>query len=191
MRNWARLLIGGVLGVVIGSGSAIWSVRAGSLGAQNAIGPWVTGRDFGTAAASDYTRAVVALRGLLALPATEARYYTAGTDNSGQPLRGNCTYRVTGGALPAKWWSITLYDRAGYLVPNPANIYSIGSASLTADETARWTVVISPARQPGRWLPTGTTEPFELTMRAYLPSDRGKGDFTTAQLPTINREQCA
>jgi hypothetical protein len=66
MKDWARLLIGGVAGVLIGGAAAGWSVRAGSLSAQNAIGPWVTGRDFGTAAASGYTRAVIALRGLLA-----------------------------------------------------------------------------------------------------------------------------
>jgi hypothetical protein len=33
--------------------------------------------------------------------------------------------------------------------------------------------------------------PFELTMRAYLPADRGKGDFTAKQLPRITRERCA
>ncbi len=191
MRIWARVLICGVAGVLIGAGSAVWSVREGSLGAQSAIGPWATGRDFGSEAASDYTRAVVALRGWLALPASEARYYTAATDDSGQALVGNCTYRVTGGALPAKWWSITLYDRAGYLVPNPANIYSVGSVSLSPAEAARWTLVIAPDRQPGRWLPTGTAEPFELTMRAYLPTDRGKGDFSAALLPHIKREKCA
>ncbi|OYY66387.1 DUF1214 domain-containing protein [Sphingomonas sp. 28-62-11] len=191
MKNWARLLIGGVAGVLIGSGAAIWTVRAGSLGAQNAIGPWYTGRDFGSEAASGYTRAVVALRGLLALPASEVRYYTAATDDAGQPLTGNCTYTLTGGALPAKWWSVTLYDRAGYLVPNPAEIYSVGSASLSPAEAARWAVTIAPTKQPGRWLPTGNPAPFELTMRAYLPADRGKGDFTRAQLPQIKRERCA
>lgn len=190
MKPWGRLMIGGVAGALIGSVAAVWSVRAGSLGAQNTIGVWQTGRDFGSVAASDYTRAVVALRGLLALPATEARYYTAATDDAGQPLRGNCTYRVTGGALPAKWWSLTLYDRTGYLVPNPANIYSVGSMRLSPAEATNWTVLIAPDRQPGRWLPTGTAAPFELTLRAYLPKDRGKGDFSAAQLPHIKRERC-
>lgn len=191
MTNWARLLIGGVAGIVIGSGAAIWSVRSGSLGAQNAIGPWFTGRDFGTASASAHTRALVALRGLLALPASEARYYTAAVDDAGRPLMGNCRYTVSGGALPAKWWSLTLYDRAGYLVPNAANIHAIGSASLPPAEAARWTVAIAPDAQPGRWLPTGGSAPFELTLRAYLPADRGKGDLTRAQLPRIKRERCA
>ncbi len=191
MGSWTRLLIGGVLGIVIGGSTAVWSVRAGSLGMQSAIGPWVTGRDFGTADASAYTRAVVALRGLLALPAQEARYYTAATDDAGRPLDGHCRYRITGGALASKWWSLTLYDRAGYLVPNRAGIYSIGSVSLPAAEQARWTVAVSPDQQPGHWIPTGAADRFELTLRAYLPADGGKGDFSRAALPRITQAGCA
>lgn len=191
MRNWQRLAICAIAGLVIGSGGAVLSVRASALGTQNVIGPWVTGRDFGTEAASRYTRAVVALRGLLALPATEARYYTAATDDSGAPLDGTCRYLVTGGALPAKWWSLTLYDRAGYLVPNDAGIYSIGSAGRAPAETAHWQVTLASGRAPGEWLPTGGIARFELTLRAYLPADGGKGDFTRAQLPRIRKLGCA
>ena len=190
MKSWARLLICGVAGALIGSGAAVWSVRAGTLGAQNAIGPWYTGKDFGTAKASSYVRAVVALRGLLALPATEARYYTAAFDDAGQRLDGKCRYRITGGALPAKWWSLTLYDPQGYLIANPVGIYSIGSASLPSGEAQQWAVTASPDRHAGHWLPTGRSGPFELTLRAYLPDDGGKGDLTRAQLPHIVREAC-
>lgn len=188
---WQRLAICAIAGVVLGGGGAVLSVRAGALGAQNSIGPWVTGRDFGTAQASRYTRAVVALRGLLALPATEARYYTAATDDRGAPLDGARRYIVTGGPLPAKWWSLTLYDREGYLVPNKPGIYSVGSAGLPAAEAANWRVMIAPSAQSGHWLPTGGIARVELTLRAYLPADHGAGDFTAAQLPRIAKAGCA
>lgn len=191
MRNWQRVAVCTIAGLVIGGGGAVLSVRAGAVGAQNMIGPWATGRDFGTAQASRYTRAVVALRGLLALPAAEARYYTAATDGSGAPLDGACRYIVTGGALPAKWWSLTLYDRTGYLVPNDADIYSVGSAGLPPAETAGWHVTIAPKPVPGHWLPTGGIARFELTLRAYLPADHGAGDFPAAQLPRIVKAGCA
>jgi len=191
MRSGVRLLICGLAGLAIGGGLAVWSVRAGALGNGEAIGPWVTGRDFGTAGASAHTRAIVALRGLLALPAHEARYYTAATDSAGRPLRGACRYVVRGGTLPAKWWSVTLYDPAGYLVPNPAGVYSIGSASLSAGEAAAWRIAVTPDRAPGRWLPTGGIDRFQLTLRAYLPNDGGRGNFTVAQLPVIALEGCA
>ena len=191
MRPWARYLIGAVAGVLIGTGGAIWSVRAGALGSADKIGPWTTGRDFGSAQARAHTRAVVALRGLLALPATEARYYAAAVDDAGRPLDGRCRYAVSGGGLPARWWSLTLYDPAGYLVANMPGIYSIGSAGLPSAEQAHWTAIVAPERQAGHWLPTGGIERFELTLRAYLPDDGGKGNFTQAQLPSIVRGACA
>ena len=191
MKAGARLLICGAVGLVLGGGAAVLSVRAGALDGGERAGPWMTGRDFGTAQATRFTRAVVALRGLLALPAREARYYTAVTDDAGRPLEGKCRYRITGGALPARWWSLTLYDRAGYLVPNPAGQYSLGSAGLPLAEAARWTAVAAPDRQPGHWLPTGGIDRFELTLRAYLPADGGTGNFTQKQLPSIVREGCA
>ncbi|MBA4047000.1 MAG: hypothetical protein C0476_00500 [Sphingomonas sp.] len=191
MKNWQRLALCAVAGMAFGVGGAVWSVRAAALGAQTVIGPWTTGSDFGTDKASRYTRAVIALRGLLALPASEARYYNAGTDDSGAPLDGKCRYRLTGGALPAKWWSVTLYDPAGYLVSNAAEIYSIGSAGLPDSEQMAWQVAIGPERVAGHWLPTSGIARFELTLRAYLPTDGGRGNFTAAQLPRLTRMGCA
>ena len=191
MKPWARYLICGLAGILIGTGGAMWSVRAGALGSADRIGPWTTGRDFGMAQASAYTRAVVALRGLLALPATEARYYNAAVDDAGRPLEGRCRYIISGGGLPARWWSLTLYDQAGDLVANRPGVYSVGSAGLPASEQTRWTVVVAPDRQSGHWLPTGRIGRFELTLRAYLPDDGGKGNFTRTQLPSIVREACA
>jgi len=183
-------MICGVLGLVIGAAGAVMSVRAGALGANEAIGPWATGKDFGTERASAYTRAVVALYGLLALPASEARYYTAMTDDSGAALDGACRYRVSGGLLPTQWWSVTLYDRAGYLVPNPPGIYSIGSVALPDAEQSAWTIHVAPQPQPGHWLPTGGKGPFALTLRTYLPVDAGRTNLTPQQVPHIVKEGC-
>jgi hypothetical protein len=189
MRGWARFAICGVLGAAIGIGGAAWTVRAGALGSGQAIGPWVTGTDLGTADQSARTRAVVALKGLLALPAREARYYTAAVDDAGRPLDGRCRYRVTGGTLPARWWSLTLYDGAGYLAGDGP--YSIESAAIPAPEQGRWTVLVSPQRQAGFWLPTANLDHFELTLRTYLPDDEGRTSPARDRLPSIRQEGCA
>lgn len=191
MRFGARLALCALAGALIGTGGAIYGVRAGALGEQIRLGPWTTGRDFGSAHASSYTRSVIALRGLLALPAREARYYNAAIDSAGDPLDGRCTYRLSGGALPAAWWSVTLYDPAGYLVPNAAEVYSIGSLGLSPAEQTAWTVTISPNRAPGRWLPSGGAGRFELTLRTYLPADGGRGEITGDRLPRIAKVGCA
>ena len=191
-RPWFAYVACIIAGLVLGFGWAVHSVRAGSLSSGERIGAWQTGRDFGTMDQSASTRAVVALRGLLALPASEARYYTADVDDGGQQLAGNCTYRLTGGALAAQFWTVTLYDAAGYLVPNAANVFSSGSMTMPPAEQRRWTILVAPTRQPGRWLPTvGKADAFALTLRAYLPADGGKGNFTAAELPSIRKEGCA
>lgn len=189
MKPWARYLICDALGLIVGVLYAAWVVRAGTLGSGTAIGAWRTGTDFGSQDQSARTRAVVALRGLLALPAREARYYTAATDDAGRPLDGRCRYRVTGGTLPARWWSLTLYDRAGYLVGDGP--YSVGSAALPEAEQGRWTVLIAPTPQPGHWLPTAKLDRFELTLRTYLPADAGRTSPARDQLPSIRQEACA
>ena len=191
MKAWLRYAICGVVGIGLGSAAAVQTIRGATLGASSKIGQWVTGTDFGVKSASAMTRAVIALRGLLALPAHEARYYTTATDDAGRPLEGRCRYRVTGGAIPAKWWSVALYDREGYLVPNAANRYSIGSFSLPASEQGSWAFTIARDRQVGHWLPSGGIAKFELSVRAYLPLDGGQGNLTAGQLPHVVREDCA
>ena len=189
MRGWARYLVGIAGGLLLGVGSAVWTIRAGAMGSNETIGAWTTGRDLGTEDQSARTRATVALRGLLALPAKEARYYTAQVDDAGRPLDGKCTYRVTGGTLPARWWSLTLYDSAGYLAGDGP--YSIESAALPPAQQGRWTIMVSPRQQPGAWLPTAGLDRFDLTLRTYLPDNAGKTNPARDVLPSIRREACA
>ena len=185
MRSGLRYLLTIVLGAVLGILAAVHTVRAGAFASDVRIGPWQTGRDFGTADASARTRAVVALRGLLALPAKEARYYTAATDDAGQPLDGRCRYRVKGAKLPGQWWSLTLYDKQGYLAgPGP---YSVESAAVREPE---WRIAVAPGHQPNHWLPTGGLDRFDLTLRLYLPTDGGRGDPPRSGLPAITKEGC-
>ena len=188
MKAWMRYAVCGVIGIALGGAVAIQHIRTGSMGSNRTIGPWTTGTDLGTARASAYTRAVVALRGLLALPAQEARYYNAAIDSAGEPLDGKCRYRVSGGIIPSKWWSLTLYDHEGYLVANQVGRFSVASAAIT--NPAKWEVVVAPAEQAGLWLPTGRIDRFELTLRAYLPNDGGVGSMTRDQLPSIVKEGC-
>lgn len=191
MRGWARYLLCAVAGIAAGSAAAVWAVGSGGFGSQARIGPWRTGTDFGSKEAGAYTRAVVARNGLLALPAREARYYTAASDDEGRPLDGKCRYRVTGGEAGGAWWSLTLYGADNFLVPNEAGIWSVGSAAMAPAERKAWTILAAPDRQPGHWLPTGGVGKFDLTLRVYLPGDGGRSNLPRARLPRIERQSCA
>jgi hypothetical protein len=190
MKPVLRYLICGTLGLALGTGAAIYSVRAGAFGSSAKIGPWTTGGDIGTTGASAYTRATVALHGLLALPAREARYYSADQDDEGNPLDGRCTYRISGTDVGGAWFSLTLYDRAGYLVANQAGVYSVNSVGMDPSERRAWTVTASPRPKIGRWLPTGGLERFNLTLRVYLPADGGRTNLARERLPHIARLGC-
>lgn len=186
VRSLLRYILTVLLGAALGIGWAVHTVRAGAFASNIRIGPWQTGRDFGTADASARTRAIVALSGLLALPAKEARYYTAITDDTGQSLDGRCRYRVIGGRLPGRWWSLTLYDRAGYLVgPGP---YSVESAAVRQSD--HWSIAVAPHPAGETTLPTTGSTSFALTLRLYLPDDGGRGDPPLAILPHIVKEGC-
>lgn len=179
-----------VIGLAFGVGTAVLQLRQSFAADGIRNGPWTTARAVGTADASVATRASVALRGLLALPEREAIYFNASQDGEGHKLSGKCSYRVTGGAMDARWWSLTLYDAKGYLISNAARSYSLGSAALSAAEANRWQVDIG--RKPiGRhWIAMPDDQPFELTLRAYHPSQELLAARGTVTLPRIDRMEC-
>ena len=114
--------VGAILaGSALGLGSALWLAGLWPDGRSLAfgnvdVGGWRSDFAIGSKAADPYTRARVARHGLLALAKTEAVYLTRTTDDAGAPLREACTYRLSGGAMPAGWWSVTLYG-AGSMLP--------------------------------------------------------------------------
>ena len=190
MRTGFRYGIMLVAGLALGTGAAALQLKQSfaAMGIEN--GPWRTGEKVGTADASVATRATVALRGLLALPEREAIYFNASTDSQGRQLVGKCRYRVSGGAIDARWWSLTLYDKAGYLIPNPASVYSVGSAAIPSKEKANWTVDIARQRTGAHWIAMPDDQPFELTLRAYHPSRELLARRGSVPLPRIERGEC-
>ena len=97
---------------------------------------------------------------------------------SGQPLTGTRRYRIVfarGQMPPARaFWSLTLYDAAGYLVANPLHRYAIGSSHppLVRASDGSIVVVISHSRPSGsgtNWLPAPSGQ-FRLNLRLYWPT---------------------
>jgi hypothetical protein len=105
----------------------------------------------------------------------DAIYPIAFTDQSGQPLTGQDRYvlHFDPGQLPPvnAFWSVTLYDERGFLVPNPLNRHILrdrdplrfnpdGSLDLYIQS-------VSPGPEKVQnWLPA-PKGPFNLTMRLY------------------------
>ncbi|MBB6424775.1 DUF1214 domain-containing protein [Sphingopyxis sp. JAI128] len=191
MKSWHRYVIAMVSGLVVGLGGA-WAFTSGGL-ADGAIrnGPWTTSLGYGTKATGPLTRAIVARSGLLALPATETVYWMAKTDASGAPLDGDCRYSLSGKPLDARWWSVTVYDDEGYLIDNPAGIWSVNGANVALDTQGEWRVTISPDKpKDAAWLPGIKGQPFQLTLRMYNPGDAFRAAPAKAALPRLVKEAC-
>ncbi|MDR1675357.1 MAG: DUF1254 domain-containing protein [Tannerella sp.] len=129
---------------------------------------------------TDYNlRALVAYRGLGALPPEEAIYYSYYADKDGEPLNGQNRYRIRfgKGQLPPaqSFWSYTVYGEDRYLVENPIRRYAIGDRNALQYNTDGSLDIYLSRESPGRdresnWLPTGDKE-FNLTLRIYTPTE--------------------
>jgi len=188
-----RVALGILLSLALGLGSAALAVRGGLATGDVHVGPWRTNLTTGSADASLYTRARVAVAGLLALAPSETIYFTAATDSGGEPLRASCDYVLAGGELPARWWSVTAYGADHFLIPNAAGRYSIGQTTLLRDSGGRWTARVSSQPSDGNWIPSGdpgASGAFSLTLRLYNPNADLARDPASAKLPELAQEGC-
>jgi len=190
---WLRLLGATLLAIALGLASAARSVRAGFAGGEVSNGPWRTSLVTGSVDADMYTRARVAIGGLLALAPSETVYFTASGDEEGRPLDASCDYRVEGDELPARWWSITAYGADQYLIPNDAGRFSFSQTTLARPPGGAWTLEVSSERRDGNWLPSGRAGArghFDLTLRLYNPAPAVYQQPAAVTLPRIVREAC-
>lgn len=195
MRRALTYLAAVIAGLALGLGSALWMAGLWPAGQNMAfgnvdVGGWRSDFASGSEAASPYTRARVARHGLLALAKTEAVYFTRNLDDAGAPLREACTYRLTGGAMPAGWWSVTLYDAASMLPSNTDGALSIDAERAGA---GAWQAVIAPQRPAGEglWISSRGAGTFDLTLRLYMPSAKLLAKpAQTLTAPRIERLSC-
>jgi hypothetical protein len=126
---------------------------------------------------------------------TEIIIPMARIDAEEDPLTGTNKYvlRFAPGELPpARYWRITMYDLAGFLVGNPIDRFGIGNMAekLEPDADGGLTLLIqhdSPgADKETNWLPA-PAEGFFLVMRMYQPEDRMyHGNYTVPPLKRTN-----
>lgn len=188
-------LLAALAGCGLGLGSALAMARL--LPGTNAlafgdveVGGWRSDFAIGSKAADPYTRARVARYGLLALAKSEAVYFTRAADDDGAPLREDCRYRLSGGAMPAGWWSVTLYDGASMLPANTDSALSIDASRVGA---GAWEAVIAPTRSAdaANWISSRNAGTFDLTLRLYMPEKALLTDPGSAlDAPRIERLAC-
>lgn len=180
----ATLVAGTALGL-----AATWLTVGREVPASVEDGPWETNLLIGSPAGDPYTRAAVALHGLFAFNRHEVIYYLATQDSSRQPLDGACLYEVEGADPKARWWSLTAYGDDEYLIPNPADRYSVDKSSVLRLPDGQFTIDIGPRPQPQNWIPV-TGRSFSLVLRLFNPDPGIARAPDHVLLPSIVRRGC-
>lgn len=129
---------------------------------------------------TDYVkRCLVAYVGLGALNPEEAVYRSYSVDADNQPLEGKNQYvmHFEAGKLPPAraFWSLTLYDKDGYLVDNAIDRYAIGDRNKLKYNADGSLDLYIQNQYPGadkkeNWLPAPVGS-FNLSIRIYLPTE--------------------
>jgi hypothetical protein len=144
------------------------------------VNGWNIGlENMGTYGTSYRRRAIVALGGLGANLPEDAVYSVSFVDGDGKPLSGTNKYvlHFDKGKLPPAnaFWSITMYDKDGFQVPNRMERFAIGSKDQLAFRADGSLDIYLRADSPGKdkevnWLPAPKGE-FQPTMRIYSPRE--------------------
>jgi hypothetical protein len=130
---------------------------------------------------TDYRlRAEVTRLGLGALPPEQAIYPLGQVDHTLAPLSGDKRYvlHIPAGQLPPVsptkgFWSLTLYDLDGFLVPNPIDRYLINDRTdLHANSDGSVDLYVQSTQptdpdQAQNWLPSPAGQRFRLLWRLY------------------------
>ncbi len=193
-KRLTAYLLAGILGVAIGAFSAL--AMSGLLPTERRTGGpvelngWYGDLTTGSAGASPWVRARIARHGLLALANSEAIYFTRTRDDSGRPFTEDCRYRITGQSIPARWWSVTLYNDRNFLPDNRDNALSY-DASRADDGT--WSAIVAAEAPANRrdWISSRAGGAFDLTLRLYVPAD-GVLDDPEGMIagPSVERLSC-
>ena len=150
-------------------------------------GSWTARTTDGSEQMTMHQRAVVACTGLWAMNSSEAIYFTALQDSSGQRLRCTESYQIKGTDFPARWWSITAY-RNYQLIPNAAGRYSFSTTSVIREVDGSWCLTLSPHQHPGNWIPLGEKSGrLVISLRLYNPETDAIEAIRSYRLPEIVR----
>jgi hypothetical protein len=186
------ILLALILAIVVGLGTTwITTTRGTDLGALT-IGAWTARPRTGTADIDPYSHATIARSGELPIGAGDGTAFLATTDDRKRPLDGRCDVIVSGVTPAARFWTLTLYDRKGYLVANSLQRYGFTSEEIVRNSDGSFAVQVASRARAGNWLPTGGIERYVLMLRLYdTPVGVATRTQRDAPMPSIATGGCS
>ena len=182
-----------ILALIVGAASGlgltfVMSGRENGFGAVQ-VNAWRAWPRSGTVDADPYARASFARSGELPVGLSEGIVFVATTDDRGRAIDGRCVTKIVGKLLPARFWTLTIYDGRGRLIENPAARYGFTNAEAVFSPAGDLEVWLAPRVHSGNWLPTGESERIVAVFRLY-DTPPGIARNEGAEMPRIIRENC-
>src|ERR1041384_745049 len=129
-----RLLIGFLFSFAVaalfGLGLTQFALPRGPAFGAITIGAWTAWPKTGTTEIDPYARASIARTGELPIGSGDGVAFYARVDDKGSPLDGRCDVLISGIPPAARFWTVTLYDPDGKLVPNGVGRHAFTSQEL-------------------------------------------------------------
>jgi hypothetical protein len=180
-----------LIATAVGLG-ATWmtATRGTDLGTLR-IGSWTARPKTGTADVDPYSRATITRNGELPIGTGDGVAFTARADDKKKPLDGRCDVVISGITPPARFWTLTLYDRKGRLVANALERYGFTSQEVVRGADGGFEIRVASRSRAGNWLPTGGIERYELMLRLYdTPVGVATRSAREAPMPAIATVGC-
>ncbi|WP_321341857.1 DUF1214 domain-containing protein [Breoghania sp.] len=185
-----NLLLGVVVALVVGIGSAYLAVDRGRLFGEVQLGEWTAYPTAGTPDADPYSAATTARTGQVPLGSGEGLAFFADRDNAGDRLTASCDYRLSGQTPPARMWTLTAIDTNGALLKTGAGRVALDSREILRKPDGDFDISVATRARPGNWLPVAGNAPMTLVLRLYdTPLTTGAG-LQEISMPAILKEQC-
>lgn len=181
-----------LLASVVGVGATWMTTTRGTEIGTLTIGAWTARPRTGTADVDPYSRATIVRNGELPIGTGDGVAFTATTDDKKKALDGRCDVIVSGVTPPARFWTLTLYDRKGHLVANSLQRYGFTSQEIVRQSDGSFEIRIASRSRAGNWLPTGGIERYALMLRLYdTPVGVATRTQRDAPMPTISTVGCS
>lgn len=192
MRLIIITLLGLGLATAIGLGATwITATRGTDLGTLT-IGAWTARPRIGSAEIDPYSRAAIARSGELPIGAGDGIAFLAKADDAQRPLDGRCEVIIAGITPAARFWTLTLHDRKGYLVANALQRHGFTSQEIVRNSDGSFIVHVAARARAGNWLPTGGIERYVLMLRLYdTPVGVGTRTRRDVPMPSVTTEKCS
>ena len=192
MRLIFITLLALALATAVGLGSTYMTATRGTDRGTLTIGAWTARPKSGTADVDPYSRATIVRNGELPIGTGDGVAFTATADEKKKALDGRCDVVVSGVTPPARFWTLTLYDRKGHLVANSLQRYGFTSQEIVRQSDGTFEIRIASRSRAGNWLPTGGIERYALMLRLYdTPVGVATRTQRDAPMPTISTVGCS